>query len=411
MKPISTALNRRAGSALSAVSVQMLIYTIFSNFSNLSYSPLAVFIQPDFHITSVQLGLITSSIFIGSMTIYFFVGILVDRLGPRTAIRISFAFISTGSVIAVFSSSYYQLIAAYYMIGLGYGIMTPSTNSAIMDAYYPNHATAMGIKQAGVPVGAALSALILPAIVFRFSLKYAFLTMAVVSIALMILAGRDRSRKSLGSVNFTSYLREMFHLILTDRVLIAISLTTASLSWGQQTLITYYAVFMHSIGYEKYIAVILLFVILVGAIFGRIFWIRFGERVFGTNRVSVLTLITLLSGILVLVFPYLSANLYDAIPVAFLLGMNVVAWNSMYVTVISEMAPHEKIGLYSGISMLFLGLGTILGTPFTGYVRDYTGSYYDMWLVLGSGILIASLIFATLVQKMYAGASSQRSKG
>lgn len=394
-------MKKSVGVGASAVSLQMFLFMTFGNFSNASYSPLSVFIKPEFNITTIQVGVITSSIFLGALTMFFFVGILVDRLGSRTAIRISFAFIALGSLAALMAQSYIELIAGYYAIGFGYGAITPATNSAIMEKYYPSHSTPMGIKQAGVPVGAALSSLILPAIAFRFSLRYAFLAMIIVSIVLILSVGRNRNVRKKSNIDYRRQIRDMFSTMLHEKPLVAISITTAVLSWGQQTLMTYYVLFMTSINYERYIAIILLFLIFTGAVFGRISWMRLGQKIFGKDRIASMALITVFAGSLILAFPYLSLNIYASGVLAFFLGMNAVAWNSNYVTVISELAPTEKIGQYSGSSLMFLTLGTIIGAPVSGYIVYSTGSYYDMWIVLGSCLLASSLIFATYVRRLY----------
>lgn len=392
---------KSAGLGASAVSLQMLLFMTLGNFSNSSYSPLAVFIKPDFNITTFEVGLITSSIFLGALTMFFFVGILVDRLGSYFTIRVSFGFIALGSLIALFSVSYIELILAYYIIGFGYGAITPATNSAIMEKYYPSHSTPMGVKQAGVPIGAALSSLVLPAIAFRFSLRYAFIAMILVSLVLIFAAGSNRKRKTTSSINYRRQVKSMFLSIFRERVLVAISLTTAILSWGQQVLLTFYTLFMISLGYEKYLAIILLFIIFAGAVFGRIFWMRLGQSLFGRDRVAAMALITMIAGLLVLSFPYLSINIYFSAVLAWLLGMNAVSWNSTYVTVISELAPSEKIGQYSGSSLIFLTFGTILGTPLAGYVIFASGSYFYMWFILGLSLLVSALIFWTVVRRLY----------
>lgn len=395
-------MSRRAGAGTAAISLQMFLFMTFGSFSNSSYSPLSIFIQPDFRISSVQLGLITSAIFVGSMTMYFFVGILVDRFGYRFAIISAFLLIASGSMIAVFAADYLELIAGYYIMGFGYGTITPATNSAIMEHYYPEHSTAMGIKQSGVPVGAALAALALPVIALRFSLRYSFLLIVAVSVISMIMAAFFTARGRKAEANdYGQYIRELVRTLFRDRLLIVISLGTAALSWGQQTVLTYYAVFMHSLGYQRYLAEILLFFVLAGAVFGRILWMKLGQRLFGRDRVAALSLITFLAGAMVLLFPVITFDVYVSAVMAFLLGMNVVAWNSTYVTVVSEMAPRSEVGLYSGASLIYIGLGTILGTPLSGSVIDYTGSYYDMWVVLGAGIIITAAVFATLVRSIY----------
>lgn len=394
----------RAKYGASAVALQMFMIMTLGNFSNASYSPLSVFIKPDFGLTTFQVGLITSAIFLGAFTVFTFSGILVDKMGAGFSIKLSFSLIALGSLIALFATSYIELIAAYYTIGFGYGAITPATNSAVMEEYYPNHSTSMGIKQSGVPVGAALSALLLPAIAFRFSLRYAFLAMVIVSITVILITGRSRRKTSSSGIRASEQILSMFRVIRKERALVAISITATVLSWGQQALLTYYTLFMISDGFKRYIAIIFLFLVFAGAFTGRIVWMRLGPKLFGRDRVMALALISLLSGFLIILFSYISISVLIAAPIAFLLGTVTVAWNSTYVTVISELAPQEKIGQYSGASLIFLTLGTIFGTPLLGFVHDYTGSYHIMWIVLGSALLISSLMFGTVVRKIYRNA-------
>lgn len=379
----------------------MLLYMSVANFSNSSYSPLSIFIQPDFNITSTQLGLIVSANFIGAFAMFFVVGILVDRLGSTTALRISFLMMAAGDAIAFLSTSYLELVLAYLILGSGYSITTPATNSRVMEHYYPAHSTPMGIKQAGVPVGIILATAALPVLALVFSLRYAFLAMFLVSITFFFLTGFRKNDQRVSSIDLKSYLSDLVRSMFKHRLLLAFSIVTAALSWGQQTVLTYYVVYMHSIGYLRYTSEILLIFILLGAIFGRLFWMKVGQRIFGNDRSAPMSIITALAGGIVLVFPMLSFQFYLAALLAFFLGMNVVAWNSMFVTAISEIAPREKIGLFSGISLMYISLGAIIGAPISGFVKDVTGTYYDMWMTLGIGLFVASVLFATVVRRIY----------
>lgn len=385
----------------------MLIYMIVGNISNSSYSPLSVFIQPHFALTSTQLGLITSADFVGAFVMFFFVGILVDRLGSSTALRISFSLMAVGDAIAFLSTSYVELVFSYFVIGAGYGIITPATNSRVMEHYYPNHSTPMGIKQAGVPLGIVVATAALPLLALSFSLRYSFLAMLAVSTVFIFLVGSRGNRISSRSIDFKGYIKDLLNSMFKHPLLVAFSVTAAALSWGQQTLLTYYVVFMHSIGYDRYLSEILLIFVLLGAVFGRLFWMRAGQRLFNNDRVASMALITSLSAVSVLIFPFLSFQYYLAALLAFFLGMNVVAWNSMFVTTVSEIAPREMVGLYSGLSLIYLSLGGMIGTPISGFVKDVTGSYYDMWFVLGTGLFVAAIIFATIVRRIFRSNSSE----
>lgn len=390
---------------LTAVSLQMTVFILLGTFSNASYSSLSVFIQPSYSISYTQVGFITSVTFLGNLTVFFLVGILVDRMGAKSALRISFGLIALGSFIAFLSSMYFELLIGYYIIGFGYGIIIPATNRIVMDTYYPHHSTVMGIKQAGAPIGLAMAAIILPAIAFRYSLSYSFLALTAGALISMVFVGRNSREKSSSSISLSKSLRELFRTMIGNRVLVAVSATSIFLSWGQQTVFTYYALFMQSIGYHAETAVIFLFIVMTGAIFGRIMWMKIGDRYFGTDRVGALSMITFFSGLMILIFPYLSSSPVPAGIMAFLLGLNGISWTSMFVTAISELAPKDKVGLYSGIGLIFLSMGVIVGTPVEGWIKMNT-SFFGLWIVLGAGLLIGSLLLGTAVRRIYKRAIS-----
>jgi MFS family permease len=76
---------------------------------------------------------------------------------------------------------------------------------------------------------------------------------------------------------------------------------------------------------------------------------------------------------------------------------------------VSEIAPREKIGTYSGLSLFIIGLGTIIGAPLSGVIIDITSSYNDMWYVMASALVVMSiliLVFSRLFSgKRYGKAS------
>ena len=95
---------------------------------------------------------------------------------------------------------------------------------------------------------------------------------------------------------------------------------------------------------------------------------------------------------------------------SFLLGLTAIGWNGVYITVISEIAPKGKIGLYSGLGLLIISFGTILGTPFSGYISDYTHNYSTIWQILAAGIFVVSIILFILSRKILEGREKQESE-
>ncbi len=377
--------------------IQALLFMIIGNFADSAYSPLSSVIKGAYSLTSEEVGLITSTIFIGSLSVSFMSGFFVDRLGNKMAVRIAFTFISAGALICALSTTYPLLLSGFFFIGFGYGTITPATNSLIMEEYFPQHIGRMGIKQTGVPIGSIAAVTALPLVAITFGLRWPFLILFVTSLIIVAVV-RSGSRVS-SRFNLRSYMKDLFSAA-RDRRLLTYSAFSTVLSWGQQTGLTFYVLFFESNGFLLYSAEILLGSFLAGAIFGRNFWARLGHRIHAGSRWHATLLIMSLSGSLYILLTLVPHDLILLIPYSIFLGMNAAGWNSTFVTAVSEMAGKEKVGLYSGVGLITLSLGTIIGTPISGYIRDSTHSYIIMWIVLG-GVQLVTAFLMLIFHAMY----------
>lgn len=368
------------------------------NFTNSSFAPLAHFIKGSFLLNEASVGLITSAAFAGSMAVSLISGMIVDSLGPKKTMKISYGFLSAGSLLAYFSYTYVVLVSAYFIIGFGYGMITPATNSAIMDEYYPNHASPMGLKQSGVPIGTIFATITLPLIVLHYSLRLAFLLLFIVTAVIALLvrgekqyvkmdAPRESIIKNLGS-------------IARNRTLIVVSAITAFLSWGQQSVFTFFVLYLTSRNFYVLLAENLFIVLLIGSVVGRILWPSITKNLFGGHRIKNYSLIMVLTGMAFVLLPFFSINLIEAGIMALVMGFTAVAWNSNYVTIISEIAPKGKVGTYSGMSMMIISIGAITGPPLSGFIVDSTGSFADMWITVGASLVAASLLLLLLYRML-----------
>ena len=387
---------------------QSLLFISVGNLIEASYSPLDKIIKDHFLIDSAMVGLLTSIIFIGLATVSPFVGYFVDHLGSFRAIKIAFLVMAIGSTLATLAPNFYVFVAGFYAIGLGYGLVTPATNNAVMKTYYPYHATPMGIKQSGVPIGASTAAILLPLISIRYGFFAPFIILAVIAFIFFVFI-KGEKHENTNPIDFKGYLKEITGAFGNGRF-IAINVLVAAMSWGQQSLLTYAVLFTSSIGFKLFTAEILLASILVGSFIGRIFWSSMSSRLFPNRRVLSLITVMLLSSLFFFIYSFLTLNFYLAIVMSFLLGLTAIGWNGVYITVISEIAPKGKIGLYSGLGLLIISFGTILGTPFSGYISDYTHNYSTIWQILAAGIFVVSIILFILSRKILEGREKQESE-
>lgn len=389
---------------------EIMILQIMGNFTNSSYAPLSHFIKLGFLLNEASVGLITSAVFIGSMSMSFLSGVIVDSLGPIRTLKISYAILAVGSILAYFAQSYFLLIGAYYLIGAGYGMVTPATNSSIMDRFYPNHASPMGFKQSGVPIGTILAAIALPLLALHYSLRIAFLFLFfITAIIAVITRGEKPGSFEKPSMEKT---RGTMKNVFRDRRILFISAITAFLSWGQQSVFTYFVLYVTSINYQVLIAETLFIVLLLGSVLGRILWPSVTMRLFKGHRLRNYALIMGLAGLMLFIFPNTGGSIYAVSIMAVAIGFTAVAWNSNYVTLISEIAPKGNVGLYSGTSMMITSLGSIIGTPLSGYIVDITGGKFSiMWMFLGSVLIMVALILFLFTPRLMSMMAKQENLG
>lgn len=382
---------------LPAVFQSMFIIAL-GNFIDSSYAPLAPFIKNYYILTATQVGLITSILFIGSSSVSVFTGFLVDRMGYHNAMKLSFGIMALGSTILFSSRDYAVLLAGFYFIGFGYGILTPATNSQVMKEYYPDHLTRMGIKQAGVPMGAALAAIVIPLVVIKVGIPHIYLLIiAMAAIMLIVMPLRKTVNKD--KFQLGKYIREMFETA-RDRYLLLIGFSALFMSWSQQSVMTYYVLYFRNIKFGTLIAESFLYSVLISAIFGRILWTRLGNRLFSQNHIKTFSLIMISSAAVAILLPYFSSDIYTAYVFSVFVGITVISWNGVFVSMTSEIAPSGKVGMYSGMGILLISSGTIIGTPISGLIIDHFHSYNLMWMVMGITVMVVGIVLFIISNKM-----------
>ena len=383
------------------VSLQSFIFLLMGNMTDSSYSPLDQFIKNQYLLTSAEIGFITSSIFIGSMVVSLISGYFVDRMGNRTSLRIAFLLMALGATVVTIGDVYATVLAGYFIIGFGYGIVTPSTNSEVIKHYYPHHANAMGIKQSGVPAGIAVGALILPTLTLHLGIRFPYIFLIAAALLMAFIVGKDPPVDYKRQRATSSYFRD-FANVTRNRLLISVCIAVAFLSWAQQGLLTYYVLYMRFRGFPILSSDLFLVVLVIGSVAGRMLWVNVSESLFKGNRIPMLSLILLFSGLTVYFITRIPDSVVFILLVTFATGLFGIGWNSTFVTFVSEIAPRDKIGTYSGLSLFIIGLGTIIGTPISGLIIDVTGSYNEMWYVLAISLAVMGaliLVFGRIFGK------------
>jgi len=141
------------------------------------------FITQDYHLTPSEKGLIFSSFFFGYALFCFVGGYLADRFGPKRVLTWSMGFWSVLCGSTALAFNFWSLLIVRALFGVGEGPVSTTANKAI-NSWFPitERARAIGIAQAGGPLGGALAGPIVGFLAIWLGWRIAFVVIACVGI-------------------------------------------------------------------------------------------------------------------------------------------------------------------------------------------------------------------------------------
>ena len=362
----------------------------------------APFYQEELGLTRAQVGLFFTAFYIGMAGFSFTAGWLSDSLGVRKASCIDHVFAGTAVIFASMAQSFGLVFTCFLLTGLGYSFLNPSSTKGVLMWFRRQRATAMGIKQTGVPAGGVLTALVgaplaaafgwratlagLGALNVLFGLAFWFLWRDPVEVD-----GTGGGRSGTAGPGR-----------LRIRSLLALSCGTALLLIGQMSLLTYLPLFLKErLAFSTVHASQWLSITQGGAVLGRVGWGTVSDRVFGGRRKIVLVLIGVISVFLCAALSALDEGVspFILVPLTFFGGFTMIGYQGVSYSLISEIAGQSRAGMALGLMITINALGTVVGTPTFGYIVDATGSYVIAWQALAGVLVLGTVNIAVFVSE------------
>jgi ACS family hexuronate transporter-like MFS transporter len=371
-----------------------------STMALLSWGPLAPFLIDSFHISHTQLGLFTTTVYLASLLFSLFAGWLTDRVGVRLLLSICPGAIGLCYIVFSRSSTIWQAYLIVFLIGVFYVLINPTTVKALRLWFPANiRGMAIGIKQAGVTLGAAAGAIILPGLSLIFGWRE-----GVVMVGLLLAIGtiigfvfyRDPPRTMLPVRTEVLHFRELRNVV-RNKDLLFLSSVCAMFTAIQQAISTHLVIYLvEKRSLSPVEAGTYLLAVNIAGTIGRIGWGTVSDRIFNGQRRPVLIIIgvnTALFSLIIGLWGSTMANwlLYVVIS---LVGFTTYGWNGVYFAAASEMANDHLIASSIGWSLTIVYIGILIGPPLFGHLVDTTSSYGITWGIFGiaSGVSILLLL-------------------
>lgn len=379
--------------------VWILSIQVMSALAYHGYASLIPFIQSEYMLTKVQVGYMTSAMFLGSSIISIPSGVVADRIGVRNTLTLFCLILVVVLYMFLFTSNYFAIIALLVCFGIGYGGITPATNRSIMDGFpLQNRGTAMGIKQMGVPLGVVIATFILPFMAHQYSWNISLFVIGnillLVSLAYFFRNNSD-SKVGLAMTNPFAKLKTA----LSNKKVILLGIVVSFYIGVQVSVTTFIVIYLYqTIKFSLFVSTLCLALVYCGGVLGRGIWGYISDHYFNRQRKKILTFIGLFSGLMLILLGFIkgATPVFEVCVLSFLLGFTTQGWNGIFMTMLSENAEKSDVGITSGVGLTITNFGAIIGTPFAGLIVDLSGSYQMMWWSLSVVIIGVSLIASFL---------------
>jgi MFS family permease len=374
------------------------------SFAEQGVPTIVVFVKHDLALSATAAGAIVAALGLGRIIGFYAAGRAVDTRGER---RVLFAgAVGSGACVAIAAAFHYGgMLVVLTVAGLFLATATPAGGKLVFGSF-PDHrrGLAMGIRQAGVPIGGLAAAIMLPFVAQSFGWRPGFVLAGIVSIAggfaAVALAGRgprvtaaERRRSPRGSI------RPFLH-----REFLLITMWACVLVGCQYALLTFFAVDAHGradISLAR--AASLIIVLQIGGIVGRLGWGQLADRFPRLRARWLFALLSLVGAACTATLALTSTgNLVFLAVIGLIAGLSINGWQGIWISRLTELAGIERAGTATGFSLTFLGVALTLSTPVYGAIADASGSLRASWIGATAMLVLAGLA-VTFVPQSRAG--------
>ena len=359
-------------------------------------------------LSAAALGLLASAIALGNVAATYLHGTGVQRLGVRTMLLIGG--VSTGLWFLPFFARPSLAVTAilFFLMGLSFSSVLPVTNAGTFEWFARvGRGLPLGIKQAGVPLGAAVAALTLPWLATTAS-WHAALGVAGVAMIVVALAvygryqpgphaehARVKPRPPVGATDDPPAPRE--HTALGPAVLAAVGLVCSGLVAAVTTFSVPYLQAARGLSLPEAGAwlaagqgVSILARPVLGVLSDRVDKGRRKPQLLGLIAFGVL-------GMGVLASSALTDAVMTAPVFAVIVGVSL-SWSGPVFLLAMEQAPPGRVHSSSSLTIMMIRIGALVAPPVFGAVVD-AASFEAGFALVAASLAVVGLVFALVYRE------------
>jgi len=346
------------------------------------------------------------------------VGRIIDWLGTRIGFSLSVFVWSLASMSHALARTVFGFSAARFALGLGESGSFPASIKTVAE-WFPKkeRAFATGLFNSGTNVGAIVVPLIVPALIYRFGWQAAFIGIGILDfiwLALWLSFYRRPEEEPRVSPAELAYIRsdpgesvvplkwaELYRFRQTWAFAIGKFLTDP-IWWLYLFWVPDFLHRRHGVDLKgMFLPLVVIYTAAtIGSVSGG--WLSGALMPAGgsVNRGRKSAMLVCALAVVPIVFAARAESLWTAVC---LLGLATAAhqgWSANLFTLSSDIFPKRAVASVTGIGGMAGAIGGMIIAKTVGYVLQWTGSYYIVFLIAGSSYLVALLVIQLLVPRI-----------
>ena len=363
----------------------------------------ALFWKEEYALTNTESGLLVSVVNVGPLFCMLFVGRLLDQYNEKILISISSFLLGSSLLLTNIVSGFNGLLFVLLLIGMFYSVSQPGGSKVILKWFRKeNRGLAMGIRQAGIPIGGALAGVLIPFLTVQYNMTYAINSIACICIIGGLLFFmfykepyvQEEARKGHNNISFWMELK----VVICKKELYPIYITGICMISLQMVLVGHFMKFLA--GEQSITSIVagtVFSVMFFSGMIGRIALATISDVLYKGNRriplfIAVCASIGLMLLLVMNIHTITSGVLYG---VSALLGFFSIGWFSLFIAEVAELASEESVGITVGLALTLNQIAIIVAPVLFGYIVDEKGYAYA-WLCI---VVLLSISAVSLYRK------------
>lgn len=363
----------------------------------------ALFWKEEYALTNTESGLLVSVVNVGPLFCMLFVGRLLDQYNEKILISISSFLLGSSLLLTNIVSGFNGLLFVLLLIGMFYSVSQPGGSKVILKWFRKeNRGLAMGIRQAGIPIGGALAGVLIPFLTVQYNMTYAINSIACICIMGGVLFFvfykepyvQEEARKGHNNISFWMELK----VVICKKELYPIYITGICMISLQMVLVGHLMKFLA--GEQSITSIVagtVFSVMFFSGMIGRIALAAISDVLYKGNRriplfIAVCASIGLILLLVMNIHTIMSGVLYS---VSALLGFFSIGWFSLFIAEVAELASEESVGITVSVALTLNQIAIIVAPVLFGYIVDEKGYAYA-WLCI---VVLLSISAVSLYRK------------